>query len=45
MKKALIVLTILASAVLGAQAGLVFSEAFNYPDGGIVSNSAGIWVT
>jgi hypothetical protein len=43
MKKTLIVLTILASALSGARAGLVFSENFDYADGGIVSNSAGIW--
>jgi len=43
MKKTLIVLTILASAVIGTQAAY-FTEPFNYPDGGIVANSAGVWV-
>jgi hypothetical protein len=44
MKRILIAFTILASALCGARAGLVFSENFDYPDGGIVLNSAGIWV-
>jgi hypothetical protein len=43
MKKSLIALTILAGAALGAQASF-FNETFNYPNGGIVSNSAGVWI-
>ncbi len=43
MKKVIIVLTILAGAVVGTQASF-FNESFNYPDGGIVANSAGVWV-
>ena len=39
MKKTFAVITILAGAVVGAQAGVVFSEPFNYPDGQITTNT------
>ena len=42
MKKTFIVLTILASAVISTQAAY-FTEPFNYSDGSIVANSAGVW--
>ena len=44
MKKALLTLFTITAATLGANASIVFSELFNYSDGGIVSNSAGIWI-
>src|SRR5438093_616446 len=39
MKKAFLVLSILAGAAVGARAGLILSDDFTYPTGGIVSNS------
>ena len=42
MKKALLAVTILAGIVSGAQAGLVLSEDFTYPDGGLITNST--WI-
>src|SRR5262245_37170407 len=44
MKKALILLVLLSAIVVPVQAALVFSENFSYPDGGIISNAAGIWI-
>jgi hypothetical protein len=43
MKKLIALLVALSGTLAGSQAGLVFSESFNYPDGGIVANSSGIW--
>lgn len=39
MKRIIASLTFLAAAISGAQAGLVLSDSFSYPDGGIVTNS------
>src|SRR5690349_6780315 len=44
-KKLLLFITMLAAGVSTMQAAVIFSEDFNsYPDGGIVSNSAGLWL-
>ena len=43
-KKAFLALTILAATVCPIKAAVIFSEDFNsYPDGGIVTNSSGLW--
>ena len=41
-----ILLTLISAVALAASinAGVIFSDAFSYSDGGIVTNSAGIWV-
>jgi hypothetical protein len=44
MKKILIALTIITTALSGVRAASVFSDVFNYPDGSIVANSSGIWI-
>ena len=44
MKKILIALTIITTALSGVRAASVFSDVFNYADGGIVANSSGIWI-
>ena len=44
MKKILIALTIITTALSGARAASVFSDVFNYADGSIVANSSGIWI-
>ena len=44
MKKILAASAILASLLPNLQATPVFSDSFNYPDGGIVANSGGIWI-
>lgn len=44
MKKLLLNLIVAIALVVSSRAGIVFSDTFNYPDGGIVTNSAGIWV-
>jgi hypothetical protein len=43
MKKTLLALSIMAGAIAGTQAS-IFSEQFDYPDGGIVANSSGVWI-
>jgi hypothetical protein len=43
MKKSIIALTILASAI-STQASIILSDTFSYPDGGLIANSAGIWI-
>jgi hypothetical protein len=44
MKKNLIALSILAGALLNVQAAPVYSDNFDYADGGIVANSSGAWL-
>jgi hypothetical protein len=44
MKKILIALTIITTALSGVRAASVFSDVFNYADGSIVANSSGIWI-
>jgi hypothetical protein len=44
MKKLLLTLIGAVALAASSHATLVFSDGFSYPDGGIVSNSAGIWV-
>lgn len=44
MKKLLLTLISLVVCVATSRAALVFSETFNYADGGIVTNSVGVWV-
>lgn len=44
MKRTLLALTVLAGAVVGAQAGLILSDDFNYPDGGLVGAPGSVWV-
>src|SRR5450759_3986918 len=44
MKKTLIALSILAGALLNVQAAPVYSDNFDYADGGIVANSSGAWI-
>jgi len=44
MKRILTALAIFTTALSGARAASVFSDVFNYPDGGIVASSTGIWI-
>jgi hypothetical protein len=44
MKKVILSLLVSAAMIQCGRASIVFSENFSYPDGGIVSNSAGIWI-
>ena len=44
MKKILTILISSLALVASSKAGVILSDAFSYPDGGIVTNSAGIWV-
>lgn len=44
MKKLLLTLIGAVALATSSHATLLFSDGFNYPDGGIVTNSAGIWV-
>ncbi len=44
MKRTLSVLILLTAAVSTVPAALVTSDPFNYPDGGIVTNSSGTWL-
>lgn len=44
MKKLALILTTLTAAVACLHADSIFSDNFSYPDGGIVTNSSGIWI-
>ena len=44
MKKIALLLVGLFAATSTTKAASVFSDVFNYPDGGIVANSSGIWI-
>src|SRR5688572_6864595 len=44
MKRPLLILAPILLAATTTQAGVVLSEIFNYPDGGIITNAGGVWV-
>lgn len=44
MKNLLLTLGLLIATTMGSRASVTFSENFNYPDGSIVDNSAGLWI-
>ncbi len=44
MKKALFTILLFCLASVSTRADLIFYEPFNYPDGSIETNSAGLWV-
>src|SRR5437868_5706464 len=43
MKKALLAFLILASTMIGANAGLILSDTFSYPNGNLTSVSTNVW--
>lgn len=43
MKKILTILISSLALAANSHAGVIFSDAFSYPNGGIVTNSAGVW--
>jgi len=44
MKRLILALSILAAAITGARATSIYSDNFDYSDGGLIANSGGHWV-
>lgn len=43
MRRILLTLTLLGTTLSATQASIVFTEQFSYADGGLITNSAGMW--
>src|SRR5258707_2628661 len=44
MKKAILASIVLASTLAGANASIILSDTFSYPDGDLTAVSGGLWV-
>jgi len=44
MKKFLLTLTLMVAAISSVRASSIYSENFDYPNGGIVANAGGAWI-
>jgi hypothetical protein len=43
MKRILLAALLASAGIAGSPASVIFSDGFSYPDGGIITNSSGIW--